>query len=171
MLEKAIKWVAYIAVIVFGFLAQMSLWQMFGVKNAEYGTPITITSEANQSVVVRYELDYVDFEKQDDGTGYTAEYVFDSVEYNGIENEYFVYFNDLELSDTQTAGTLSSRLIKTFYDTDNEVIANVTINIDIVCTVSATTITLTSDSAGEDMSYFGTYMTLNGATLLISVAN
>lgn len=167
MVEKTIKWLFRIAIIIAGIITAIELYQMFGVKNAEYGTPITNISEADQEELIKYELDYIDFVKV--GDSFTATYSLTALEdFDGEQNNYVMYFNGIELEDTQTAGTLKSKLIKTFYDTENIEVARVEIDISLTATVSATSITLTTTSDAEDLAYFGTYMTIYGSTLTIA---
>lgn len=162
-----LKWLLGIAIVIAGIFCITELYQTFGVKNAEYGTPITNITEANQEELIKYELDYIDFTQ--DGDTYSATYTLEPLaDFDGEKNDYVIYFNGVELTDTQTAGTLKSTLIKTFYDTDNIEVAKVNISIELKCTVSATVIKLSTSDSGEDIAYFGTHMTLYGATLTIA---
>ena len=167
LILSTIKWLICIAIIIGGIFCITDLYHTFRVKNAEYGTPITNITRANQEEVIKYELDYIDFLQSDNG--YIATYTFESLEdFDGEKNKYVVYFNGIEITDTQTAGTLKSNLIKTFYDTNNKVSANINILIEMKFTVSGTVIQLSTNSSGNDLAFFGNYMTLNGATITIA---
>ena len=169
-MTKILGKVFYCLIIIVSIFSIIELFNMFNVESAEYGEPITSATQENLEEVAKYDIGFIEFEKINENN-YIATYTFSYQYFDGTKNSYNLFFNGIKLNTEQSAGTLTSTLIKTFYNTKNEVEAKVNIQINYEFTVSNTVVTFKTTSSGEDLSYFTTYMNINGATLVVAMGD
>ncbi len=167
MLKKTLNIILFVLIVIAGIFSFAEMYAMFNVKSQEIGQPVTSATKEELTEVAKYDVGFVEFEKVADNN-YVAIYTYSATEFDGTKNNYELFFNDIKLQSKQTAGTISSTLKKTFYNTDNEVSAIVNINIEIKFTITATMLTFQSNSSGDSLSYFTTYMNIYGATIMVA---
>lgn len=163
------KWWSYIicALLIFlGFAAGVWLYDRFGIENASYGTPITIEQQQGLEEVVRYDFGYITLSDDDEDDTYTFQQTFAPVDYNGNLNDYTLYFNSQPVQNIRvSAGAISGEISFKFYDIDNELITEATLEISIAFYENTTQMLLEIDNVNDSVSYFSTYMNYNGAIL------
>lgn len=89
------KWWGYLIcgiLIFFAFFSATQLIDMFGVKNATYGTPTTIEEQQGLDEVVRYDFGSLLLEDNDQDGTYTFQQTYAPVSFNGNLNDYTLYF-------------------------------------------------------------------------------
>lgn len=165
------KWWGYLicgVLIVFAFFSATQLIDMFGVKNATYGTPTTIEEQQGLDEVVRYDFGTLLLEDNDQDGTYTFQQTYAPVSFNGNLNDYTLYFNSQPVQNIeQTSGSISGDITFTFYDTDGLVITNAVLKINAVFYEGSTQILIEMENENESVSYFATYMNYNGAVLKV----
>lgn len=166
IITKALKLFVTAIILIAGIICSIELYLMFNVKNAEYGTPITEISESNLETVVKYDIGFIEFEKINNT--YTSTLTYAYHEFDGEKNKYEMFFNNQKLNSNQRLGKIESKITKAFYDINGILKAKVTLNIQILFTKSGTTINFISNNTQQELSYFNTYQSIEGATLTVA---
>ena len=166
-----LKWYSYVicsALIIVALFCGIKLIDMFGVKNATYGTPTTIEEQQGLDEIERYDFGLILFDDQDNDGTYTYQQTYAPVDFNGNLNEYTMYFNSQPVQNIeQSSGSLSGDITFTFYDVDNTVITSATLEINLVFYEGSTQLLIEIENTKDAVSYFTTYMNYNGAVLKI----
>lgn len=160
-----IKLIVCALIILAGVLCLVETYSLFNISNEVVGHPIIFEKE-NVEEFLKYDLGYISFNSEDDK--YISVNTFEAVDFDGTKDKYILFFNGDKLNTSQSAGVISSILKKKFYNTQNEVSAEITISITLKFTASQTMLTFETTDSGEDMAYFNTYQNINGATLIVA---
>lgn len=165
-LINLIKCAVCIVIIFAGVVCAFETYKMFDISNEVVGKPITIQDKENVEEFARYELGYIDFEKESDK--YSVTYLYDAIKFDGSKEDYVIFFNGTKLVDTQSAGTIATTLEKKFYNSDGKLDAEISISILIDYSATQTRIVFETKDSGEDIAYFNTYQNINGATIVVA---
>lgn len=166
-----LKWYSYVicsALIIVALFCGIKLIDMFGVKNATYGTPTTIEEQQGLDEIERYDFGLILFDDQDNDGTYTYQQTYAPVDFNGNLNEYTMYFNSQPVQNIeQSSGSLRGNITFAFYDVNGAVITNATLEINLVFYEGSTQLLIEIENTKDAVSYFTTYMNYNGAVLKI----
>lgn len=165
-LLNLLKLIIYTVIIISGIVCFAEIYNMVDISNEVVGKPITIQDKENVEEFARYELGYIDFEKESDK--YSVTYFYDAMKFDGSKEDYVIFFNGTKLVDTQSAGTISTTLEKKFYNSNGEVDAEISISILIDFSATQTRIAFETTDSGEDIAYFNTYQNINGTTIVVA---
>lgn len=166
-----LKWYQFILCLVVIFVGVFSLIElndMFNKKSNVIGHPIVIEDQMDAQCVYKTDLGSILLEKQKDNT-YTYTQNTYPIEFDGVNNEYRLMFNNKLLhSVEQSAGKISGIFTETFRDTENNVSAVIDLHVEVVTTISGTSLTMTSyTNENNSVGYLYTYTSINGAILKI----
>ena len=171
MIKKVWIYILLLAVCGVGIFCSANLIQMLNVKSKIIGSPKTIETILNYTNEFTYDLDLVEFENQGNGT-FKAEYIKNAVDFDGSRDNYTLLFNEELVSDVKvTNGEITGIFIKNYFDKNNNNICSNSIYISIVFSAKATTITLTATNDKDNLSYFNTYNSINGAIIKVVTIN
>lgn len=166
-----LKWYSYVicsALIIVALFCGIKLIDMFGVKNATYGTPTTIEEQQGLDEIERYDFGLILFDDQDNDGTYTYQQTYAPVDFNGNLNEYTMYFNSQPVQNIeQSSGSLRGNITFAFYDVNGAVITSATLEINLVFYEGSTQLLIEIENTKDAVSYFTTYMNYNGAVLKI----
>lgn len=164
------KWWQYFIcfiLIAVGVFSSVELIKIFNVKSQEYGTAITIETMNNYKEISRFDYGVIAFDTED-YEKYSNITVFEPENFNGQNKDYVILFNDnmldnIVVSNGKISGTLNLR----FYDVDGNIITTSSLNFIIEYLSQGTRVTCTTTNSNQSVSYFNTYMELNGAVLKV----
>ena len=164
------KWYHYIICLVLifvGVISTFNLVDIFSAKSGEYGKVFVYETPGYDNEFSRFDYGSIDFDTED-YYQYKNVSTFATQDFDGVKNEYTLYFNDQPLNNiVQTAGRISGELTVKFYDTDGQVATTAQLNVVIEYLASATKVTMTINNDDNAVSYLNTYMEINGAILRV----
>lgn len=165
------KWYTYlicIVLIIVGVFCGIELYQEIKAESYVNGS-IDISNKFSQESF-NYSSSSVVF--YDDLYDETETYIFDKEllkveDFNGKEKEYQLVLNDYVLIDSEiNSGSIFSVLNMDFYDTNGNIVCNLTMNISIQFLSNKTQFTLTTNG-NESASYLEQYFSDNGIRLKV----
>lgn len=164
------RWYHYIicvVLIIVGVFSTFNLVDIFSAKSGEYGKVFVYETPGYDSEFSRFDYGSIDFDTED-YYQYKNVSTFATQDFDGIKNQYTLYFNDQPLNNVvQTAGRIRGELAIKFYDTDGQVVTTAQVNVVIEYLASATKVTLTINNDNNAVSYLNTYTEINGAILRV----
>lgn len=164
------KWYTYIIcfiLIIVGTFCTIELVDLFSVTSGEYGSVISYQMQENYEDFSKFDYGTINFDTED-YTIYKNISTFGSQNFDGTKENFKLFFNGQPLNNiVQTAGRISGDLSLKFYDLNGEVITTANIYFVVEYLSSATKVTISITNVDDSVSYFNTYMEINGAVLQV----
>ena len=164
------KWYTYIicaVLIVIGSFCTVELVNIFDVQSDEYGTVFVYETPYKYNEFSRFDFGRIDFDSQD-YQKYQSITTYAAQDFDGIKNNYTLFFNDQPLNHiVQTAGRISGDIAINFYNLDGQLITTADLNFVVEYQASNTKVTATITNDDDSVSYLNTYMEINGAILRV----
>lgn len=165
---KGWHYIVCCVIIIIGLLSIVNLFEMFGAKSGEYGTPITIEKVQDLNLVQSYDFGIIQFTEKKDTNIYTYNQTYAPEEFNGEENNYTIFFNSQPVQNIKiTSGALSGDFTLNYYDLDGQIESTSQLNIYMFFYEGTTEIRFEITNEDDSLSYFTTYMNFNGANLTL----
>lgn len=165
---KLWHYVVCCAIIIVGLLSTINLFEMFGAKSGEYGSPITVEKMQDLNLVETYDFGIIQFTQKKGTNTYTYTQIFAPEEFNGEENNYTLFFNSQPVQNIEiTSGALSGDYTINYYGLDGEIESTSQLDIYMSFYEGTTEIHFEIIDENDSLSYFTTYMNYNGASLTL----
>lgn len=166
------KWYTYLLcaiLIVAGIFSSIVVIDMFSVESSVVGGPKTFESENNYNVVSNFNLDGIVLDSEY-YQQYSAMIEKEPVRFDGSLSDYNLIFNNKPVSNLVISpGKILGDLIIDFKDLEGEIITTATVNIKIEYLASCTRVYLTMENINTSVSYFNSYISINGANLKVLI--
>jgi len=156
-----------ILLIISGIFCTMGCIEVWSEKSAVYGTVESIETKNNYSEVAKFDLGTLPFESEDDVNYYFTEN-HDHIDFNGLENDYSLLFNDNLASDVEVyAGKIVGTIEIKFYDKENVNVSTAKLNVVIEFLDSDTVISISMKNSNNSIAYLTRYTGVHGSVLKI----
>lgn len=164
------KWYTYVIcfiLIVCGAFCSVQLVKLFNVSSKEYGTAITIETKNDYNEFVKFDYGSVSFDTED-YIHYVNVSTFANMDFNGNEKDYILLFNGQPLNNlVKSNGRISATLNLEFYDLQGEVCSTANVDFCVEFYARETKVTISMINSNNSVSYFNSYLEINGAVLKI----
>lgn len=168
--ESTRKFMLYLfsaVIICLGIYSCFGLNDIFGVKSQDIGSAIHIETKQDYTGISYFDFGIIPLES-DDEYNYKNVTSFDAEDFNGIDKDYLILFNERPADNINIdAGSISGVVVLNFYDTSNEVIVTAELNILIEYFAKETKVSTSIKNDDYAVSYLNSEMELFGAVIQV----
>ncbi len=165
------KWYSYllcVICIISGIFCSMNLVKIWSEKSAIYGDVSSIETQNGYIEFAKFDFGVINFESDDSYVNYTFKQSFKHYDFNGLNRQYAVLFNDNLLSNVEyRAGEIICTFNMNFYNIDGVKEKDISLNILIDFYDEKTDVSFNLKNNDNCISYFNRYMIVNGAILKV----
>lgn len=165
---SGIKWWGYLIIGIVIFISCFVLVdfvEFLTAKSQTYGTYNYVPAEQGDTI---FSEEIFEVMTTQDGVNYTITKSFDSIEFNGNENEYIMKVNDLPLYDqTTTPGSITGTFNLTYRGTSGDVVGESTATILVNFYESQTDLVISIADQNGSVTHFDNYISANGLNIKI----
>ncbi len=121
---------------------------------------------SNDEVLFSMDVSDISFKVNNGRANYT--YNFEPINFNGVNNDYSLFVNNVMLTDTQNAGLISGVHKIDFINIQNEVFNTIDVNVDFTFQSKASMLNVSFDASGDNVGLMMNYLNKNNLIITIT---